>query len=135
MRNALTFLAALAALLAVSAPADASPYVRYGLQDDAWLAYGPGTLDERIETLDGMGVTLVRYTLDWSRIEPRKGRRNWAQTDAILRGLHERGLVPVVTIWGTPRWANGGRSPSWVPRSKWSFAGFARTAAKRTVRP
>ena len=72
--------------LALSAPADASPYVRYGLQDDAWLAYGPGTLDERIDTLDGMGVTLVRYTLDWStdRAAPRgvrlgPGRRDPAR--------------------------------------------------------
>ena len=23
--------------------------------------------------------------------------------------------MPVVTIWGTPRWANGGRSPNWAP--------------------
>ena len=36
-----------------------------------------------------------------------------------------------MTIWGTPRWANGGRSPNWVPRSKWTFAGFARRAADR----
>ena len=38
MRYVLTLAAALAAGLAVSAPADASPYVRYGLQDDAWIA-------------------------------------------------------------------------------------------------
>ena len=25
--------------------ANASPYIRYGVQDDAWLEYGPGTLD------------------------------------------------------------------------------------------
>ena len=67
------------------------PYVRYGLQDDAWLAYGPGTLDERIDTLDGMGVTLVRYTLDWSKIEPRKGKYEWDQADAILRGSERAG--------------------------------------------
>ena len=131
MRYVVTLAAAAAALLALSAPAEASPYVRYGLQDDAWLGYGPGTLDERIDTLDRMGVTLVRYTLDWSRIEPRRGDYDWDQADAILRGLNTRGLVPVVTLWGTPRWANGGRSPNWVPRSKWSFAGFARKAADR----
>jgi hypothetical protein len=131
VRYALTLAAAVVALLALSAPADASPYVRYGLQDDAWLRYGPGTVDERIDTLDRMGVTLVRYTLDWSKLEPRRGEYDWDQADAILRGLNKRGLVPVVTLWGTPRWANGGRSPNWVPKSKWTFAGFARTAADR----
>jgi hypothetical protein len=132
MRYALTFAAAVAAFTALSAPpAEASRYVRYGLQDDAWLAYGPGTLDQRLDTLDRMGVKLVRYTLEWHRIEAKKGQPDWSRTDAILRGLHARGLVPVVTIWGTPRWANGGRSPNWAPSSKWIFAGFARRAADR----
>ena len=132
MKSAIAFAAAIAALLAVTAPpADASRYVRYGLQDDAWIAYGPGTLDERLDTLDGMGVKLVRFTLNWHQIEKSKGKYAWSQSDAILRGLHARKMVPVVTIWGTPRWANGGRSANWVPRSKWTFAGFARRAAER----
>jgi hypothetical protein len=131
MRYALALAASFAFLLGSAAPADASRYVRYGLQDDAWLAYGPGTLDERLDTLDRMGVKLVRYTLDWNRIEARKGDPSWEQSDAILRGLHRRGLVPVVTLWGSPRWANGGRSANWAPRSKWTFAGFARRAAQR----
>jgi hypothetical protein len=131
MRSALLVVTALASSLAIAAPAGASPYVRYGLQDDAWLAYGPGTLDERLDTLDRMGVKLVRYTLQWSEIEGRHGTYAWSRSDAILRGLHERGLVPVVTIWGSPRWANGGRTPNWAPRSKWWLAGFARRAAER----
>ena len=74
MRYVLTLAAALAAFLALSAPADASRFVRYGLQDDAWIAYGPGSLDERLDKLDRMGVKLVRYTLNWHEIEARKGR-------------------------------------------------------------
>jgi hypothetical protein len=132
MRRLIAIAAALAAFMGLdAAPADASRYVRYGLQDDAWIAYGPGTLDERLDTLDAMGVKLVRYTLEWHRIERTKGSPDWGQADRILNGLHDRGMVPVVTIWGTPRWANGGRSPNWVPRSKWWFAGFARRAADR----
>jgi hypothetical protein len=132
MRALIALAAAAAAVLALTAaPADASRYVRYGLQDDAWLAYGPGTLDARLDTLDAMGVKLVRYTLHWHEIERKKGSYQWAQADAILRGLNARRMVPVVTIWGAPRWANGGRSANWAPRSKWTFAGFARRAADR----
>ena len=132
MRSAIALLVLAAAAFGLAAaPADASPYVRYGLQDDAWIAYGPGTLDERLDTLDGMGVELVRYTLHWNEIERAKGQPDWSRSDAILRGLHARGMVPVVTIWGTPRWANDGRSANWIPRSKWTFAGFARRAAGR----
>jgi hypothetical protein len=131
MRRLLVLAAVAATALGLSTPAEASRYVRYGLQDDAWLAYGPGTLDERLDTLDRMGVKLVRYTLQWHEIEKRKASPAWGQADAILRGLHERRMVPVVTIWGSPRWANGGRSANWAPRSKWTFAGFARRAANR----
>jgi hypothetical protein len=131
MRRLLALAAVAAAALGLSAPADASRYVRYGLQDDAWIAYGPGTLDERLDTLDRMGVKLVRYTLQWHEIERRQGVPDWGRADAILRGLHERRMLPVVTIWGAPRWANGGRAANWAPRSKWTFAGFARRAADR----
>ncbi|MGZ8781874.1 MAG: hypothetical protein ACXWZB_00065 [Gaiellaceae bacterium] len=132
MRSSFALLAAAAVALTLSAaPADASRYVRYGLQDDAWIAYGPGTLDERLDTLDGMGVKLVRYTLHWNELERVKGKPDWSRSDAILRGLHARKMMPVVTIWGTPRWANGGRSANWVPRSKSTFAGFAGRAANR----
>ena len=131
MRSLLVLVAVSSTALALSGQAGASGYVRYGLQDDAWIAYGPGTLDERLDTLDRMGVKLVRYTLAWHDLEPRKGVISWGRSDAILRGLHQRGMVPVVTIWGTPRWANGGRAANWAPSSKWWFAGFARRAAER----
>ena len=68
-------------------PPSASPYVRYGLQDDAWLVYGPGTLDERIAELDRIGVDLVRFTINWNAgREGRAGRRSWGSADAVLAG-------------------------------------------------
>jgi hypothetical protein len=119
------------ATLAFAPAAGASPYLRAGIQDDAWLRYGPGTLDERLDELDRLGVDVVRYTVRWDEVERRRGDPDWAATDAILDGLRRRGIAPVVTLYGTPRWANGGRSPNWAPTSKWTFAGFARRAADR----
>ena len=104
--------------LALAAPAAASPYLQAGIQDDAWLRYGPGTLEERIGTLDRLGVDVVRYTLDWRELEPRRGGYDWSSADAVLRGLHARGIAPLVTLWGTPAWANGGRAPNWAPSSE-----------------
>jgi hypothetical protein len=37
----------------------------------------------------------------------------------------------VVTLYGSPRWANGGRAPNWAPRSGSTFAAFAAAAARR----
>jgi Cellulase (glycosyl hydrolase family 5) len=122
---------AFAATLFGPSSADASPYIRYGVQDDAWLEYGPGTLDDRLDELDSLGVDVVRVTIDWRATEPRRGVDDWTRADLLLNGLHDRGIAPLVTLFGTPAWANGGRSENWVPTSKSTFAGFARRVAQR----
>jgi hypothetical protein len=124
-------LAALAASLLLPATAHASPYVRYGVQDDAWLEYGPGTLEGRLDHLDKLGVDVVRVTVDWRATEPRPGVYDWTRTDLLLDGLHAHGIAPLVTLYGSPAWANGGLPENWAPRSTTSFAAFARHVAGR----
>ena len=127
----LALLAALAAALAVPAAAAASPYIRYGVQDDAWLEYGPGTLADRLDRLQSFGVAVVRVTVDWRATEPRPGVYDWSRADALLAGLHSRGIAPLVTLYGSPAWANGGLAENWAPRTTTSFAAFARRIAAR----
>ena len=128
----LSFAAACACvLIAFCAPAaDASPNVRFGIQDDAWLAHGAGTLDERLDRLEELGVDVVRFNLHWDQIEPVRGEYDWEDSDAVLDGLRGRGIPAVVGIVGSPGWANGGRAKNFVPGAS-SFAGFARAAATR----
>jgi hypothetical protein len=106
--------------------------------DDAWLLTGPGTLSGRLERLDALGVKLVRFTLRWDQIAPTPPAdpRNpddpayrWGQYETVLQGLREQGIAAVVTLYGSPRWANGGHTPAWLPRS--GFGDFAYAAAKR----
>src|SRR5436305_3231346 len=123
-------LAVIGALL-LPGVASASPNLRAGIQDDAWLQYGPGSLDERLDTLDSLGVDVVRVTINWRDTEPAQGLDDWTRADLLLDGLHERGIAPLVTLYGTPAWANRGRAQSWAPISKWTFAGFARRVAER----
>lgn len=138
MLKRLCFLVLLA--LAVAPSASASPYVRFGMHDDAWLAFGPGTLEERLDKLEAIGVELVRFNLRWDEIareQPSEARSpgdpayHWGAADAVLKGLRDRGIPGVVGIVGTPSWANGGRGPARAPRSKWSFRNFAAAAAAR----
>ena len=133
MRRLLVSALALAAFAALAVPArgSASPFVRYGIQDDAWLRYGPGTLDARVGELEALGAGVVRVTLNWRQIEPRRGVDSWGRSDELLRSLHAHGLAPLVTLYGTPRWANGGRSQNWAPTNSSTFAAFAARAAKR----
>ena len=91
--------------------------MRFGIQDDAWLEFGPGTPAERLATFSRLGVPLVRFTLHWNEIavrrpvdpvSPRDPAYHWRRPDRILRGLRSYGLTPVLTLVGTPSWANGG---------------------------
>jgi hypothetical protein len=118
-----------AAVLAGTAPA--SPGLRVGIQDDAWLQFGPGTLEERVGRLDALGADLVRVTLEWRTIEATRGTYDWERADALLQALRQAGLTPLVSIWGTPGWANGGRAANVPPGSAAAFATFARAAAER----
>jgi len=120
--------------------ARASHGIQYGIQDDAWLLYGPGTLDQRLATFKRLGVPLVRFTLRWNQIavrrpkhpgSPRDPAYQWGSADRVLRGLHRYGLTPVLTIVGTPAWANGGRPPNFAPPHQRDFRAFATAAARR----
>src|ERR687888_1811859 len=122
----LALLCGLLALLVAPAVASASPSIRYGIQDDAWIADGPGTLAQRLDRLDRLGVQIVRYNLRWDRVAAKRPKSptsmkdpayDWTQSDIFLKGLKARGIAALVTIYGTPRWANHGRSPSWAPTS------------------
>lgn len=119
------------ALLGLAVPSGhASSGVRFGIQDDAWLTHGPGTLDDRLDRLETLGVDLVRFNLHWNEIEAARGKPDWEESDLVLNGLRARRIPAVVGIVGSPRWANGGRTPNFAPGAT-SFARFARTAAAR----
>jgi hypothetical protein len=123
------------ALLA-AAPAGASPGASFGIQDDAWLMYGPGTLAERLTTLDNLGVGVVRLTLRFDQVaaqrpsSPRDPEAyDWGVYGDVLDALHARGLTALVTLYGSPRWANGGGTAAALPTK--GFGDFAAAAAVR----
>ncbi len=111
--------------------AQGAPGVQFGIQDDAWLEFGPGTLSDRVAKLDRLGIDVVRVTLNWQRIESSEGHYSWARADRLLSALRARGLQPVVTLWGTPSWANGGAGLNVAPVDGADFQRFAEAAALR----
>lgn len=145
-RSSAAFLASLAAALlaglaltgaqAANGPRD----VRFGVNDDAWLAHGPGTLESRVTELTRLGVDVVRYTVRWDLVarskpasprDPADRAYRWSATDSVLRALRRHGIAPVVTLFGTPAWASGGGAPNAAPTSGRSFADFVHAAARR----
>ena len=136
MRLKLVSLLVLAAL--VPAAANASSSARFGIQDDAWLMSGPGTTAQRIATLRQLGVGMVRFTLRWDAVassrptsarNPADAAYDWASFDAVLQPLRAAGITALVTIYGSPSWANGGHPANWLP-STGAIGDFAYAAAK-----
>jgi hypothetical protein len=135
----LLLLVAVATFVAASS-VQASTGIRYGVQDDAWLEFGPKTLNQRLATFKRLGLPVVRFTLHWNEIARRRPNRpssprdrayDWRRPDTVLRGLRRHGLTPVLTLVGTPRWANGGRPPNFAPPHPSDFRRFASAAARR----
>jgi hypothetical protein len=131
-------LAVVAALVVLAAPATASVGATYGIQDDAWLMYGPGTLSSRVSTLKGLGAGVVRFTVRWDAVAPSKPANGrdpedptyaWGVYGNVLDELHAEGIAALVTLYGSPRWANGGGGPNVLPQS--GIGDFAFAAAKR----
>ena len=130
MRLLTAALAACALVLLAAPGAGAATGVKFGIQDDAWLLHGAGTLEDRLDRLERLGVDIVRFNLHWNTIEPTRGTQDWQAADEVLNGLRAHGISAVVGLVGSPRWANGGRTPNYAPAGT-SFGAFARAAATR----
>ena len=72
--------------------------VQYGIQDDTWLEFGPGKLDQRMATFRRLGVPLVRFTLRWNEIALRRPKNATAPTDRAY-DWHRPGQDPA---WPSP---------------------------------
>ena len=119
MARRLAIAAVVLAAVALSVPlASGAPRLQVGVTDDAWLMFGAGTAEERAQQLHDMGAEIVRVTLDWRRIETRRGVFDWEREDAALDALRAQGISPILGLWGTPSWANGGRGANIPPRRR-----------------
>jgi hypothetical protein len=128
--------------LALMAPvgASASAHVQYGVQDDAWLLYGPEAPAKRIQILRRLGVDVVRLTLRWDTVaqsvptdprDPDDPAYDWELYDSILERLRAAHISVLLSLWGTPPWANDEQEPNYLPRDATALASFAYAASKR----
>jgi hypothetical protein len=141
MRIQLAALAGVMTLVLLApAGARASTHVQYGVQDDAWLLYGPEAPAKRIQVLQRLGVDMVRLTLRWDAVaqsvptdarNPDDSAYDWELYDPILERLHAAHIDVLISLWGTPPWANEGQKPNFMPDEATSLASFAYAASIR----
>jgi hypothetical protein len=131
----------LASLLALIAPftASASPHMYFGFQDDQNFRFVP----DRAANLANAAAatsTVVRITVDWRAVAP--GRPGSAanpfdpvyrldDVDEAIRTAQADGMEVLLTIWGTPPWANGGKGPNFAPKNASDLKNFAKALASR----
>jgi hypothetical protein len=120
--------------------ASASTHIQYGVQDDAWLLYGPEAPAKRIQILQQLGVDIVRLTLRWDAVaqsvpadprNPEDPAYHWELYDSILQRLRAADIPVLISLWGTPEWANDGRTPNYLPSDATSLASFAYAASTK----
>ena len=134
---AVALLTVAAALLAPGASGARKMWI--GFQDDRAFRL----LGDRAEWLDRAAeanATMIRATVVWARIAPTKpakpGNHNdpayqWANLDELVQNANARNIEVLMTIFGTPSWANGGKPEAFAPRKANMFKQFTKALATR----
>jgi hypothetical protein len=142
-RAKLILVAALAGstLVALLSPAVASPAPRMyvGFHDDVAFRWSPNRANV-LGQARSANATIVRTLVDWSKTAPTRPSNptnsfdrayRFDDVDELVRNAQAKGLEVIITIWGTPKWANGGKTPNVVPRNARDLQNFARAVASR----
>jgi polysaccharide biosynthesis protein PslG len=110
-----------------------------GFQDDATFRWA----SDRSEMLDRArvaGISVIRTTVVWRDAAPTRPAQprnpfdsayRLDDVDDLARSAQQRGIELLVTIWGTPGWANGGRPVNHSPRDPGHLEAFAAALADR----
>ena len=129
--------AAVLALAAGSASAEERMWI--GFHDDPVLRYG-GNRQAELDKVRGANATIVRTLVEWRSVAPKRPKSatnsfdsayRFADLDEFVRNTQQRGMEVLMTIWGTPKWANGGKGPAYLPTKMADFQNFARAVATR----
>jgi hypothetical protein len=133
-------LTAAAAGLAAPGPAAASNGLALGIFDDA-TTFDPE--QSAFPSLEQLHVQVLRMTLAWGGpggvankrpakpTDPTDPAYQWARPDLAIESASEEGMQVLLTVIGTPPWANGGRGPQRPPMSAINLRRFAFAAARR----
>lgn len=122
-----------------AAHAAAAPRTYLGFLDDESLRWGPGRAAAWSDLSAGH-ASVVRTIVDWREIAPRRPARaadpfdpayRFSNLDDFVRDAQKRGIEVLLTLWGTPAWANRGGGPNVPPLNPRDFGRFAEAVATR----
>jgi hypothetical protein len=139
--GALIAVLAAAILVATAQPAHGSRYLRIGIYDEAQTLYGP--VDKTFATFKQLHVQEVRLNLYWggrfgvakrrpaSATNPADPAYDWDLYDRTVENAAAANVHVLFSVYGTPAWANGGRSANVAPTNATDLRNFVVAAARR----
>ena len=140
MKRLFVLLAAVLVTAALASTAAANERMWMGFHDDPVLRYEGDRQNMLTLTAQPNGATMIRTLVVWQRIAPTQPAvpsdpfdpaYKWDDLDELVRNAQVRGQEVLMTIWGTPGWANGNKKPSFLPTSLANFTGFTQALASR----
>ena len=140
MRRIVRLVIALSVLAGLAAPAGlAAERMWVGFHDDPSFRW-VGDRTSRVQGAAQANATILRLLVQWnlaaktrpaSPTDPFDSAYNFDDIDEAVRAAQDADQEVILTISGTPRWANGGKNPNVMPTRVADFTNFSRAIASR----
>jgi len=134
----LSLIACIAAL--VAAPfAGAAARMWVGFHDDPSFRW-EGDRAANIDRAAATNATMFRAVVTWADVaktrpanasNPFDPAYQLGDVDELVRSAQSHGMEVLLTIWGTPKWANGGKGPAYLPKKLSDLTAFSKALAAR----
>jgi hypothetical protein len=131
---------ALSVLAGIAAPASfAAERMWVGFHDDPsfrWVS----NRQERVQGAAQSNASIIRLLVQWNLVaktrpasptDPFDPAYDIGDVDEAVRSAQQNDQEVILTISGTPRWANGGKSPNAMPTRVADLTSFSRAIASR----
>jgi hypothetical protein len=110
-----------------------------GFHDDPVLRFDGGRL-EAMDRAAANNAGILRTLVEWSKAAPTRPANpsdpfdpayRFDDLDEFVRNAQVRGMEVLITLWGTPAWANNNQKQQFLPTNMSDFQNFARAVASR----
>lgn len=130
----------LASVVVAPHAAAAASRMYLGFQDDPSFRFRD-TRESNLDQAQAANATIIRSQITWSQIAPTRPANGadpfdpayarLSDVDEFVRSAQRRGMEVLLTIYGTPPWANGDKKPSSPPTSMKDLEDFSHALAAR----
>jgi hypothetical protein len=137
----LALIASIVLLAVPAATVRAAGRMPVGFYDDPSFRWAnKADIPKNLAAAQKTNVTIIHALADWSQIAPTKPANplngddpayQLSDLDALVRTAPRYNLSLLVTISGTPKWANGGQTPNHPPKNLNDLTQFAHMLAAR----